>query len=104
MAIMCVACQCGGADNWIRSKLKKFNCKYALLIPIVKGKEKALKHVATLAQTNDTANLATHIRNASKFAIIIGTDGEVVRWVDIVNGSYVKNDIDAEFIIRDFAK
>lgn len=103
MPLMCVACQCGGADAWIRSKLKKFNYSKALLIPIVKGKEKALRHVATLPQTQETTDLAAHIKGASKFAIIIGTDGEAVRWVDVVNGHWVKNDIDAEFIIKDFA-
>lgn len=104
MPLMCVACQCGGADNWIRSKLKKYNFSKALLIPITKGKEKSLSMVATLPQTQDTSELATYIRNATKFAIIIGTDGEVVRWVDLVNGKFIINDIKSEFIIRDFAK
>lgn len=104
MAICCVACMCGGADNWIRSKLQKFNFKHALLIPITKGKEKSLSIISTLPQTEETSKLAAHIRAASKFAIIIGTDGESLRWVDVVNGTYVKNDVDAEFIIRDFGK
>lgn len=102
--LMCVACLCGGADNWIRSKLKKFGFSEALLIPITKGKEKTLKQISALPQTQETTDLVAHINAASKFAIIIGTDGEVVRWVDVVNGQYVKNDIDAEFIIRDFGR
>lgn len=100
--LMCVACLCGGADNWIRSKLKKFGFSKALLISITKGKEKALKQISSLPQTQETTDLAAHIRGASKFAIIIGTDGISLRWVDVVNGHYVKNDVDAEFIIRDF--
>lgn len=100
--LMCVACLCGGADNWIRSKLKKFGFSEALLIPITKGKEKALRQISSLPQTQETTDLAAHIRGASKFAIIIGTDGTSLRWVDVVNGHYVKNDVDAEFIIRDF--
>ena len=100
--LMCVACLCGGADNWIRSKLKKFNFSKALLIPITKGKEKSLSMVSTLPQVQETTDLAAHIRASSKFAIIIGTDGQTVRWVDIVNGTYIKNDVDAEFIIRDY--
>lgn len=103
MPIACLACQCGNADNWIRSKLKKFGYKYALLIPITKGKEKSLRQVATFPQTQETTDLAAHIRGATKFAIIIGTDGTVLRWVDVVNGTWVKNDVDAEFIVRDFA-
>lgn len=101
--IYCVACMCGGADGWIRSKLKKFKYKDALSVPIVKSKEKALKLISTLPQVQNTTDLVAHIKGASKFAIIIGTDGHSLRWVDVVNGTWVKNDVDAEFIIRDFA-
>lgn len=97
-----VACMCGGADGWIRRKLGKFNSPQTMTIPILKGKEKALSFISTLPQTQEVTDLAAHIRAASKFAIIIGTDGTVVRWVDVVNGTYIKNDVDAEFIIRDF--
>ena len=102
--LMCVACLCGGADNWIRSKLKKFGFSKALLIPITKGKEKSLSIIATLPQCQNTTDLIAYIKAATKFAIIIGTDGTTTRWVDVVNGQYVKNDIDAEFIIRDFGR
>lgn len=101
--LVCVACQCGGADGWIRSKLKKFKYQSALAVPITKGKEKSLSVISTLPQTQETTDLAAHIKGASKFAIIIGTDGHSLRWVDVVNGTWVKNDVDAEFIIRDFA-
>lgn len=104
MPLTALACQCGGADNWIRAKLRKFGHPLALLIPITKGKEKCLAQISTFPQTQETTDLAAHIRNATKFAIIVGTDGESLRWVDVVNGTYVKNDVDAEFIIRDFGK
>ena len=103
MPLAALACQCGGADNWIRSKLRKFNYPNALSIPITKGKEKCLTQVSTFPQVPDTAELAAHIRNSTKFAIIVGTDGDTLRWVDVVNGTYIKNDVDAEFIIRDFS-
>lgn len=101
--IYALACQCGGADSWIRSKLRKFNYPNALSIPITKGKEKSLAQVSTFPQVPATTELAAHIRNSTKFAIIVGTDGESLRWVDVVNGTYIKNDVDAEFIIRDFS-
>lgn len=104
MPLACLTCQCGGADNWIRSKLRKFNYRHALLIPITKGKEKSLRQLSTFPQVQETTDLASHIRSASKFAIIVGTDGESLRWVDVVNGTYIKNDVDAEFIIRDFGE
>lgn len=103
MPLACVSCQCGSADNWIRSKLKRFNYPGALTIPITKGKEKSLSFISTLPQTQETTDLAAHIKAASKFAIIIGTDGRSLRWVDVVNGHHMKNDVDAEFIIRDFS-
>lgn len=98
------ACQCGGADSWIRSKLRKFNSPQALTIPITKGKEKCLAQLSAFPQVQETTDLAAHIRNESKFAIIVGTDGETLRWVDVVNGHWVKNDVDAEFIVRDFGE
>ena len=102
--LICVACQCGNADNWIRSKLRKFGYRGTLSIPITKGKEKALSVVSKLPQTQETTDLAAHIRNSSKFAIIVGTDGQSLRWVDVVNGHWAKNDVDAEFIVRDFGE
>lgn len=98
-----IACQCGGADGWIRSKLRKFNYPGALAIPITKGKDKALSLVASLPQTQEVTDLAGHIQNASKFAIIIGTDGDTAKWVDVANGHWLENDVNAEFIIRDFS-
>ena len=103
MPLFCVACQCGGADGWIRSKLKKFNYPGSLTIPITKGKDKALSLVASLPQTQEVTDLAGHIQNASKFAIIIGTDGDTTKWVDVANGHWLENDVNAEFIIRDFS-
>lgn len=100
--IVAVACMCGGADGWIRSKLKKFGYAGALTIPIAKGKERAIAAARNLPSGPEEAELEAHIRNSSKFAIIIGTDGTNLRWVDVVNGTYLKNDVDAEFIIRDF--
>ncbi len=102
MPIAALACQCGGADGWIRSKLKKFGFKHALLIPITKGKEKCLAQLSTFPQVQETTDLAAHIRSATKFAIIVGTDGESLRWTDVANGHWVESDVDAEFIVRDF--
>ena len=100
--IYCVACMCGGADGWIRSRLRKFNYPHSLTVPITKGKEKSLSLISTLPQTQSATDLAAHIRNATKFAIIIGTDGESLRWTDVANGHWVESDVDAEFIVRDF--
>lgn len=102
MSLFCVACQCGGADGWIRSKLRKFNYPHSLTVPITKGKEKSISFLSTLPQTDEVTDLAAYIKRATKFAIIIGTDGTNVRWIDVANGRWLVNDVTTEFIVRDF--
>ena len=98
-----VSCQCGSSDNLIRGKLAKFHCNQALTIPIIKGKEKSLSALNTLPQFPEVAGLRLHIEAHSKWAIIIGYDDERLKWVDLANGSYLKNDVDAELLLTHFA-
>ena len=98
-----VACHCGSSDNLVRGKLHKFHCPQALSLPIIKGKEQSLKVLNTLPQFPEVAELRVHIQNASKWAVIIGYDGERLRWVDLANGQYVQNDVDAELLLKHFA-
>lgn len=98
-----VSCQCGSSDNLIRGKMAKFHCNQALTIPITKGKEKSLSALNTLPQFPEVADLRLHIEAHSKWAIIIGYDDERLKWVDLANGSYLKNDVDAELLLSHFA-
>ena len=98
-----VSCQCGSSDNLIRGKMAKFRCNQALTIPIIKGKEKSLSALNTLPQFPEVADLRLHIEAHSKWAIIIGYDDERLKWVDLANGSYLKNDVDAELLLAHFA-
>ena len=98
-----VSCQCGSSDNLIRGKMAKFHCNQALTIPIIKGKEKSLSALNTLPQFPEVADLRLHIEAHSKWAIIIGYDDERLKWVDLANGSDLKNDVDAELLLAHFA-
>lgn len=98
-----VSCQCGSSDNLIRGKLAKFHCNQALTISIIKGKEKSLSALNTLPQFPEVADLRLYIEAHSKWAIIIGYDDERLKWVDLANGSYLKNDVDVELLLTHFA-
>lgn len=98
-----VACHCGSSDNLVRGKLRKFHHPQTLTLPIIKGKEQSLKVLDTVPQFPETMELREHIRNASKWAVLIGYDDERLRWVDLANGQYVQNDVDAELLLKHFA-
>lgn len=104
MAFFACTCLCGGAESLLRSRVRKYNRQLAMSLPqIPKGREKSLALVSTLPQTQSTSDLAAHIRANSKWAVVICTtpDGDV-RWVDLANGKFVKNDVDLELMIKHF--
>lgn len=98
-----VACHCGSSDGLIRNKLHKFHCPQELSLPIIKGKEKSLSTLNKLPQFPELNDLRQHIQRESKWAVIIGYDGERLRWVDLANGQYTQNDVDAELLLKHFA-
>lgn len=97
-----VACQCGSSDTLVRAKLAKFGYAHSMDIPIVKGREKSYSKLNTLPQFPEVKELRAYIQGVTKWAIIIGYDNERMRWVDLANGTYVKNDVDAELLIQHF--
>lgn len=101
--IIAVACQCGSSDRLVRGKLQKFDYSGALSIAVTKGKEKSLSFLNTIPQFPELNEIREHIKASSKFAILIGFNDEMMRWVDIANGQYVKNDVDAELLVKHFA-
>ena len=101
--IACVACTCGSVDKLIRGKLEFFGYRDFLTIPITRGKEKAKSVLNTLPQSDGIAMLRNHLDGCSKFAVIIGYDGNDCRWVDIANGKAVQNNIELEMLLDRFA-
>lgn len=101
--IACVACQCGSSDSLIRTKLERYGYADFLRVPIVKGKEKSFSKLNTLPQFEELQLLRNHIKNASKFAVVIGYDDNRCKWVDLANGKAIINNVDLELIIQHFA-
>lgn len=101
--IACVACQCGSSDSLIRTKLERYGYADFLRVPIIKGKEKSLSKLNTLPQFEELQLLRNHIKNASKFAVVIGYDDNRCKWVDLANGKAIMNNVDLELIISHFA-
>lgn len=104
MAIMCVACTCGSVDRLIRTRLERAGYRDFLTIPIARGKDKAKSALSTIPQLPEMEMLLNRLKNASKFAIIVGYDDTEMRWVDMAIGKGFMNDIELEHIIERFAE
>lgn len=96
------ACMCGSSDHLVRSRISKHNRKVALGVSIPKGKEKCYSFLNTLPQFPEIQEMKNHIAANSKWAIVIGFDDQMMRWVDLANGKYVKNDVDLELLLQHF--
>lgn len=101
--IVSVACHCGNSDRLVRDKLRKFGYAEAATIEILKGKDKSFSLLNSIPQFPEVEEITNHIRNSTKFAILIGYNENMMRWVDLANGQYVKNDVDAELLVKHFA-
>lgn len=101
--IACVACTCGSIDKLIRSRLEHYGYRDFLTIPIVRGKDKSISAINSLPQFPEMQMAIEHLKSCSKYAIVIGYDDSSCRWVDLANGSGVKNGIDLELILQHFA-
>lgn len=102
MPLACIACTCGFSDKLIRTRLEAAHAPNFLTTPITKGKEKSKSLLNTLPQYPQIDMLRNHLDNCSKYAVVIGYDNEQCRWVDLATGKAVQNNIDLEFIVRDF--
>lgn len=101
MAIGIVACHCGSSDSLVRGFLKRIGYQNWMDIPIYKGREKSLSFVNQLPPAPEKEMLKSFLKDASKWAVIIGYDGESMKWSDIAhNGS--KSRIEAEFVVKNF--
>lgn len=104
MAIACVSCTCGSVDRLIREKLDKAGYPDALTVPITRGKEKTNSLLNTLPQQHEELSmLRSHIKSASKYAVVIGYNDDGLRWVDLANGKAIFNTVDLERILENFA-
>ncbi len=102
MPLVCVACTCGFSDKLIRSRLEHYRYQDFLSIPISRGKEKSKRALNGIPQHEGVVMAKNYLDQCSKYAIVLGYDDETSRWVDLANGKAIKNNIDLEFLIRDF--
>ena len=94
-------CLCGGSDSLVRNFLKSVGYEDWLSIPIEKGKEKSLSLTNQLPPTPEKEMLKSFLKNASKWAIIVGYSDDAVRWSDIAHNG-PKSRIEAEFVVKNF--
>lgn len=96
-----VACHCGSSDSLVRNFLKSAGYSDWLNIPVNKGKEKSMSFLNQLPPTPEKEMLKTFLRDASKWAVIIGYTDADMKWSDIAHNG-PKSRIEAEFIVRNF--
>lgn len=101
MSLVVMTCQCGSSDNLARNFLHSVGYKDWLYIPIYKGKEKSKKIIETIPKSPEIEMLGNFLKNASKWVVILGYDGQKSKWADIAHNS-TKSKIEAEFIVKNF--
>lgn len=102
MPISACSCNCGSSDQLIRNFLKSVGYQDWLSIPIEKGKERSLALLNYLPPAPEKEMLKSFLKGASKWAVIVGYDEEMVKWSDIAHNG-PKSRIEAEFVVRGFA-
>ena len=94
MALAVVACMCGSSDSLVRNFLHSVGYPEWNSIPVVRGKDK-------LPPFPERDMLRDFLRNASKWAVIIGYNDSSMRWSDITHGG-AKTKIEAEMVVKNF--
>lgn len=95
-------CLCGGSESLVRNFLHSVNYPDWMSIPIHQGREKSLAAINQLPHTIEKEMLQSFIKNASKWAVIVGYDDQNCRWSDISHNG-AKTKIEAEFVVSTFA-
>ena len=96
------SCLCGGSESLIRNFLHSANYSGWMDIPIYQGKEKSLALLNQLPPTSENKMLQSFLKNASKWAVIIGYDETEMKWSDIAHNG-PKSRIEAEFVVKNFS-
>lgn len=106
MSLSIVTCDCGSAENLVRTHLHRYEYKNWAMEPIKKGKSASLAEVERIIrkfpESTDAKALFSHINNNSKWCVIIGyTNDGNVKWSDISHND-MKSDVEAEIIVNNF--
>lgn len=103
MSLAACGCLCGSTDSLIRNFLKSTGYEGWINIPIAKGKEKSLALLNQMPPTPEKEMLQSFLKNASKWAVIIGYTDTEMRWSDIAHNG-PKSRIEAEFVVKSFSE
>lgn len=101
MALAVIACMCGSSDSLVRNFLHSVGYPEWNSIPVTRGKEKSLAVLNQFPPSSDKEMLNNLLKNASKWAVIIGYNEDGMKWSDISHNG-PKSRIEAEFVVRNF--
>ena len=96
------ACQCGSSESMARNFLKSVGYQDWLTIPIYKGKDKSYSLLNQFPPVPEKEMLASFLKVASKWVIIIGYDQNGMKWSDISHNA-PKSTIEAEFVVKAYS-
>ena len=99
MALAVCTCLCGGGESLVRNFLHSVGYPDWMNIPIHQGKEKSITLLNQLPPVPEKEMLRSLLRDASKWAIIIGYDQGSMKWSDISHNG-PKSRIEAEFVVK----
>lgn len=100
--IKIVTCACGSSDSLVRNFLHSINYPEWMSIQINKGREKSIAVLNLLPSTPEKEMLRSFLKNASKWAVIIGYNGKDMKWSDIAHNG-PKSRIEAEYVVKVFS-
>lgn len=101
MSLAVVTCKCGSSESLVRNYLHSIGYPEWMNIPIAQGKEKSLSVLNQLPPAPEKEMLQSLLKNASKWAVIIGYNDKSMRWSDIAHGG-AKTQIEAELVVKTF--
>lgn len=102
MPIATCSCHCGSVDQLIRGFLQSTGYEGWATIPIEKGKNRSLAMLDYLPQFPELDMLRSFLKDASKWAVVVGYNENGCRWSDIAHNG-PKSRIEAELVVQNFA-
>lgn len=97
-----IACHCGSSDSLVRGFLKSVGYPEWMDIPVIRGKDNSIAFLNQLPPTPEKEMLGSFLKDASKWAVIIGYTDDQMRWSDIAHNG-PKSRIEAEFVVKSFS-
>lgn len=99
--LFCVACQCGSVEMLVQAKLIGCGHTHPFDVPIYKGRERGHSQINASPIPQEVKNVINqYINSRSKYAVIVCDNG---KWVDVANGTAVKNEVELSLMVEHFA-